>query len=236
MPHDDEYKQFNEEILDALGREPAPPEVYIEFGQAMGGVRASDALAELLCPGATQLPQMVETRPYQGSGLNPAAVEELIAEQEYAVPTHRQVPEPPRVTGDFWYFPLEALDTHPLKAKFRTMSGKRAPAALFKPRQAELSTFLRTLNVHIQTVPDWVELLVFASEPKPGPMWSTKDPPAPKTRATPTSEPLKRITVPDQAMQMVSFVIVACKQEPDGNPEIPEWLGQFCGPPEPRLV
>lgn len=221
------WDQFNTEIAEALP-ERCPPEAYIELGQMVGsGVSASEAIGLLMNPMTKDMPKMVEEGEYSGPLLSPAAMGELLAEHTYVTPTHRLTPQPPKLVGNFWWFPLESLGTHPLKDKFRSTSGRRMSFVPTKARENELSTFIRIVNLTCEQVPDWVDVLVFSSEPKDGPMWSTKDAPQPKRKIDPKQNPsarVKRIEVPDMAMQMVTFTIVACKQEPEGPPELPEWL------------
>lgn len=229
-----ELQDLDEEIQKTLGAPGISPEILVEFGQRIGGSSATEALSRLLNEGHCDLPQMVQVEEYRGPILEPGALEELFAEQELVLPTHRVTPAPPRVTGDFWWFPLESLDTHPLRDKFRSIGGRRL-SFLPKPQKLELTSFLRLLQVRTKEVPEWVDLLVFTSEPFDGPMWSTRDP-KPREGGHPAqalrrpSQPVKRIEVPDAPMQMVSVVIVACKLEPEGSPEIPDWLAEHCGP------
>lgn len=246
---DDDPADIDAELAKALG--PTDPDTLIEFGQTVGRqdklkgtpdvLPAIEALGTLHQSAPDLSYVWPRERPFTGPviALDSAEMAELQRDHVPEKPTHRNTPRIPDLNPGFWWFPLGQYQDHPLRDSFRNLMGRRL-TTLLPVRELEIATFVSAINQACKMTPDWVEVLVFSSEPQEGPLWSTTDPPdlrdykrgdqkrlAERFASTPRKVPLNpvnRIKVPDSHMRMVECAIVATKLDPLGSPQIPDWL------------
>lgn len=217
MPN--ELDNLDQELQEALG--DTPPEALIEFGQQMGGATAQEALSKLH-PTSPKI--MADPGPFSGPLVTGDELETLRQMQHGQRSGSEPRFKPPRpltnaLEADFWWFPLDEYETHPLVDSFRDLKGRhlRIEGPTARPHEVGLATFISAIGQACEMTPDWVDVLVFSTPPR--------DRAKPVRQGWPKPVHIvdtDRFT--DRSLQVVSYTIVTTKREPDGRPEIPDWL------------
>lgn len=242
---------------------PAPPEVFYQLGQMVGEERADRPGTSLLQAvgkivwrplDGRELEAFkgtyphVKSQPYSGPAvpaLSDEEVAQIRAEQLAGIvtPTHRAPMTHVGVIEELeevCWFPLEALEAFPLRGQLRNSRGRRLSAEIVK--EAPTMAFLSGVTIQAREVPDWVNLVVFVSEPfmvQTGPVLSpiihdtrvrTLSPvtgsPGTSSNVSPPGPEithLGRALVPGGPEEHVRYFLAYTRADVEGNP-MPDWI------------
>lgn len=196
----------------------ADHEVFFRLGQIAGpGKTLREAIRDVVFP----LPEWIIPSggvfpAYSGSWTAQISDTEMAAymaeqKESIVVPTHRNPMTHAGTVEDMadvsWYS-LTSLETHPLHGKLRDCRGRKQTLVV---QTAPVMAFLSLIAVPTSQTPDWVNRVVFVSEP-----------------FTASSKPVSREvaltkTPSEETTECVQFVLGYTREDPPDGP-MPEWV------------
>jgi hypothetical protein len=207
MPDQDD--DIDRELAEVFS--PVDPEVFFRLGQERPGVSLSEALSELhkreVPPGYAGQP----TLKGEGSGgLTPEEVAEIRAEQDPLLLGARSEVRAQASTSrgqrhigfieelaHVYFYPLDSFESLGGPQRMRDSHGRRMT---FTVQEQGVMAFLSGVIQLARTVPDWISMVVFASEPQGFSMHG------------------------ECLRETVRFIIGFTREEPEGRPSLPEWI------------